>query len=319
MNYQLSTRAPVIIVAYNRAQHFKTCIDALAKNIDAEQTTVFIYLDGPKNTSDAEEQVKIKKHLQSHRSSFRNIHLKHQDRNVGLSNNITSGITEVLKLHETVVVLEDDIVVAEYFLRYMNQALAAYESKKEIWHIASHTLENFPDRKDEVFTWGVMNCWGWATWRDRWDYFKKDPIELIQTFTLSEIYEFDLRGTGTFWTQVLDNYTGKMDTWAVFWYATIFKNNGLCVNPYCSFSTNIGFDGSGTHCRENQLTVKEQKLNNVQEIKNFDQVTNDIETLLKIRSKYISQTKFLIRCAKITKLVLLTLILKVRLVRHKSL
>ena len=93
-----------------------------------------------------------------------------------------------------------------------------------------------------------MNCWGWATWSKRWKYFEKNTDKLISQFSISDIKRFNLDETNNnFWKQVLQNHNKKLETWAIFWYATIFKNNGLCLNPSKSFVRNIGFDGSGNH------------------------------------------------------------------------
>ena len=50
--------------------------------------------------------------------------------------------------------------------------------------------------------------------------------------------------------KVYTNKNNKINTWAVFWYATIFKQNGLCLNPSQTYVENIGHDGSGIHCGE---------------------------------------------------------------------
>ena len=39
-----------------------------------------------------------------------------------------------------------------------------------------------------------------------------------------------------------------MNTWAVFWYASVFLNNGLSLHPAQSLTHNIGHDGSGINC-----------------------------------------------------------------------
>ena len=69
-----------------------------------------------------------------------------------------------------------------------------------------------------------MNCWGSATGADRWKYYKKDVDETIRKFNKKDICRFNLDGVENFWEQVLSN----INTWAIFWYATVFKNNGLC-------------------------------------------------------------------------------------------
>ena len=63
------------------------------------------------------------------------------------------------------------------------------------------------------------------------------------------IKEFDLNvRKSIFWSQVEDNASGKLNnTWDIFWYSFIFRNNGLCLTPKVSMTRNIGHDGSGVH------------------------------------------------------------------------
>jgi hypothetical protein len=42
---------------------------------------------------------------------------------------------------------------------------------------------------------------------------------------------------------------GKRDSWAIRWYWSVFKENGLVLFPPLSLVRNNGFDGSGTHGR----------------------------------------------------------------------
>ena len=106
-----------------------------------------------------------------------------------------------------------------------------------------------------------MNCWGWATWADRWSLYKKNIKETISEFTCSDIKKFNIDGVENFWDQILANKDGKINTWAIFWYATIYKNGGLCVNPSKSFITNIGHDNSGTNCISTNEYLSELNMN----------------------------------------------------------
>lgn len=168
-----------------------------------------------------------------------------------MADSIISGITKVVNEYGKVIVLEDDVVTSPYFLKFMNDALNFYENKERVWHISGWNYPIEIDGLDDVFLWRLMNCWGWATWADRWQHFEKDTDKLIGEFTKEDIYQFDLDGVGIFWEQVLLNKRSKINTWAIYWYATIFKENGLCANSSKSFVENIGHDGSGMHCGEN--------------------------------------------------------------------
>ena len=60
------------------------------------------------------------------------------------------------------------------------------------------------------------------------------------------------------------NKKNKLNTWAIFWNATIFYHNGLCLNPVKSLVKNIGFDGSG----ENSFPQQDDK-SKISNTKNF--------------------------------------------------
>ena len=109
-----------------------------------------------------------------------------------------------------------------------------------------------------------MKCWGRATWKDRLKYFKKEPESLISEWTNKKRREFDLDGACGSWSQVEANVTGDMNTWVIFWYATIFDNGGLCLNPTETYVQNIGHDGSGQNCG-NSLQM-ENSLNQQREV-----------------------------------------------------
>ena len=94
-----------------------------------------------------------------------------------------------------------------------------------------------------------MNCWGWATWKDRWKCYKKNPKEIIKKWSLSDINKFNFEDSYNFFSQIERNLSGQIDTWAIFWYAVIFKNKGLCVNPINTLVTNIGVGKFATNTK----------------------------------------------------------------------
>ena len=49
----------------------------------------------------------------------------------------------------------------------------------------------------------------------------------------------------------VQDYLGFTNSIQIWWVWNILKNNGLCINPVNSHVNNIGFDGSGTHYRDN--------------------------------------------------------------------
>jgi hypothetical protein len=253
--------APILLITFNRPDHTGQTLHALSLNDQAKDSILYCYIDGARNAEDLSKQKIISEVIQHYRGSFKRIEIVKRQINLGLAKNIIDAVTDVIMRHGKVIVLEDDIVTSKGFLKFMNDGLEFYKKEKRVWHIAAHTEFNLTDRKNEIFFWRGMNCWGWATWADRWIYFEKDSQKLINDFDEVMINNFDLDGCGEFWSQVLANASHKIDTWAIFWYATIFMQNGLCVNPYFSYAKNIGLDGSGVHCGENRERQLSQLLN----------------------------------------------------------
>lgn len=284
--------APIVLIGFNRPKHLKKTISALAQNKGATNSDLYCYVDGPKNHDDIFNQKIIVSIVNDHLNHFKTVSIIQREVNLGLAVNIVEAVTEIINKYGKIIVIEDDIVTSSAFLTFMNDALEYYEKEEKVWHIAAHSKTNLINRQDEIFLYRVMNCWGWATWRNRWQYFNKDPDLLIDEFSKQMIEEFDLNGTGLFWSQVLDNAENKINTWAIFWYATIFKHGGLCVNPYYSYASNIGFDGSGINCNYDKRMMVSQPLNHNGKFIGKSEIIEDLEALSLMRKAYLPKKNF---------------------------
>ena len=154
-----------------------------------------------------------------------------------------------MKGNTKVIVLEDDIKVSKYFLDYMNQTLNLYKNKKKIWHISGWNYNVKVSNSYDAYFTRTMNCWGWATWKDRWKYFNKNPNEIIKKWSNKDVYRFNFDGSYNFFSQIERNKSKKINTWAIFWYATIFQNKGLCLNPKKTLVSNIGIGNSASNTK----------------------------------------------------------------------
>ncbi|MEZ9917151.1 hypothetical protein AB4404_12030 [Vibrio breoganii] len=243
---KIKSYAPILLFVYNRLEHTINTIEALKKNHLASESTLIIISDGAKNNSSQSEVDEVRDYIKTV-TGFKSLEIVLQEKNLGLSENIITGVTKYINIYGKVIVLEDDLLSSEYFLLYMNEALNLYEQNDNIWHISGWNYPICSDGLSDTFLWKLMNCWGWATWKNRWINFDKNPDKLINDFSKEDIYKFNLDGSYNFWSQVEANKSGNKDTWAIFWYATIFINGGWCLNPSDSLINNIGLDASGTH------------------------------------------------------------------------
>jgi hypothetical protein len=281
--------APILLFVYNRPWHTQQTLEALQKNELADQSDLIIYSDAPKNDQAWSQVQEVRDYLKTI-SGFKSIQIIEREENWGLAKSIISGVTETVNQYGKIIVLEDDIVTSPAFLSFMNQALDFYQNQPKVWHISGWNYPIDPSGLGDTFLWRVMNCWGWATWADRWAHFEKNPQALMHNWSEQQKHHFDLDGSGVFWHQVTANAEGKMNTWAIFWYATIYEKNGLCLNPTQTYVDNIGHDGSGVHCGDagkQELVIVNQNLPH-QFTTNYQENTLAVQ---RIKEYYQSQYK----------------------------
>jgi hypothetical protein len=180
-------KAPIILFVYNRPWHTKQTVEALQKNELAKDSELFIYSDAPRDAS-AEQAVQEVREYIRNIDGFKNITIVERDENWGLAKSIIDGVTKIVNEYGKVIVLEDDHVTSKYFLNYMNDALEFYKDTKEVWHISgwNYPLGGIFSSK-KTFLWRVMNCWGWATWADRWQHFEYFSLVTLPTLGYGDI------------------------------------------------------------------------------------------------------------------------------------
>lgn len=240
--------APVVLFVYNRPWHTQQVIESLQKNEYAEQTDLIIYSDGPRDDQTWIRVQKVRNYIRNI-GGFRSVKIIEHKGNLGLSKSIIEGVTEILSEFGCAIVLEDDVLTSQYFLRFMNDALERYQKYEKVMHVSGYMFPIDSKGLDETFFIRPTSCWGWATWQRAWKYYKKEPEKLIREFSDSMIQEFNIDKASRFFKQIEDNYSGVINTWAIFWYATVFLEGGLSLHPSVSMTQNIGMDNSGMNCR----------------------------------------------------------------------
>ncbi len=243
--------APIVLFVYNRPLHTQQTLDALEVNQGAEHSEIHIYADGPKEGASEQELENIRKvrELIQVKRNFKNkiVHLR--ESNGGLADNISQGVSEMFQQFEKLIVLEDDLLSAPFFLTYMNQALQTYEKNPEVMHISGFMFPaNLPSLTDTFF-YNVASCWGWATWRRAWQHFNPDAQALKHEIDQKGLEKaFTYQGSRDFYQQLEQNIRGSLKTWAIKWHTSVFLRGGLCLHPRQSLVNNIGFDGTGENC-----------------------------------------------------------------------
>jgi len=240
---------PVILFAYNRPYHTLKTLAALKQNELSEKSELFIYCDGPKENASSENLKAIDNVRRIVRLDkwCRKINIIESQSNKGLAESIIEGVTEIINKFGRVIVLEDDMVTSKYFLRYMNEALDKYENEKGVMSVSGY-MYPIKDKVPDTFFIKYADCWGWGTWKRGWEVLNNDSGDLLNQIREKKLsYEFDFDGTFHYTKMLEQQAEGKIDSWAIRWYASVFLKNGLALLPGRSLVKNIGLDATGTH------------------------------------------------------------------------
>jgi hypothetical protein len=241
--------APIALFVYNRPEHAFRTLSSLKENPLAKESKLFIFSDGAKNPNDKSQTEKIGQVREMIRKEqwCGEVTIIESPVNKGLANSLSGGITKIVNEFGKVIVIEDDLQFSPDFLNYLNTALYLYENNERVFSIAAFMFP-IKSRLPETYflhipTWSG----GWATWKRAWDYFNPDAAELLQKVKEKGRLKFDFWKSINWYRLLKRNYEGKVDSWAIRWYASVFVKDGLCLHPRQSLTRNIGFDASGTH------------------------------------------------------------------------
>lgn len=242
--------APVALFVYNRPDHTRRTLEALARNRLVADTPLYVFADGAKpgaSTADR-ERIAATRALVCSEPWSRQVTLIEASENRGLAASILAGIRHVLDEHDRVIVLEDDIVTSPGFLEFMNRGLELYANEPRVMHLSGYMYPLGLRSAGTVFL-RVLSCWGWATWRRAWQHYDDNiDTHLARLDTPPRIRKFNIEGHADFHRQLLENRAGCIRSWAVRWYASWLAQDGLTLFPTQSLVRNIGHDGSGVHC-----------------------------------------------------------------------
>lgn len=238
--------APVVVFAFNRPAHLLRCLESLRRNPEASSSDLWVFCDGPKHESQSEivEQVRT---VARQTRGFRSITVHESSANRGLATSVIRGVDQILGETEQAIFVEDDLVVSEHFLNYMNAGLNIYKNHEDVASIHGFMYDISEVLPQSVFLRGA-DCWGWGTWGRAWKHFDPDSHRLLQRLKLcSDVGDFDFGGVFPYRQMLVDQSMGRVDSWAIRWYASAFLDGMLTLYPGKSLVRNVGMEGSGTH------------------------------------------------------------------------
>lgn len=236
----------VLFVVFNRPDTTARVFEAIRQ---AKPPKLYVAADGPRegHVGENERVAKVREIATSVdwpcevRTLFRR-------ENVGCKYAPSEAIDWFFSKEKEGIILEDDCLPHASFFDYCEWALERFRKDKRIWHINGN---NFAAEKriyrQEVDFVSLPQVWGWATWRDRWQYFDVNPF-YVERRAASKWKSWRLSNIGRLCKLGhLKGLTTGLDAWDYQWQVSVLNGGGLVISARSNLISNLGDGADATH------------------------------------------------------------------------
>jgi len=242
---------PIVIFTYNRPDHLKKLLNSIKKNKNFKKHKFYFFCDGPKNNRNKKEKIKIEKNILIIKK-FKTVKkiVKIRKKNYGLAHNIIDGVSSVMKKSKACMVLEDDLIIHEECLNFINFGLNKFKKDRSIGSISGFSyLHSYEKKKNQSWFKLYRHCsWSWGTWSRVWnkvnwniDNFSKEKLE-------KELNKKRFLKAGSDIPLLLFAQISKIiNSWAVRFNYYCLAKGLLSISPTHSLVQNNGFGINATH------------------------------------------------------------------------
>jgi hypothetical protein len=239
--------APIVLFIYNRPDHTRRTLAALAANPLAIESDLIVYADGPKKLEHA-AKVQRARDVVREALGFKSVRLIEREENFGLAKSIITGVSEVCSERGRAIVVEDDLLVAPQFLTFLNRGLERYADELNVFQISGYMFPVVTEPSFDGLFLPLISCWGWGTWQRAWSQFDQSDAGYRRLVCDPDLRaRFNLDGNYDYFGMLKDQIKGRIDSWGVRWLLSVFLKDGLVLFPRRSLVQNVGIDGTGTH------------------------------------------------------------------------
>ena len=270
---------PVLILAHRRAREFETL---LARVLSEDPPVVYISCDGPRNLEDEIQQNLMRQMIEDSHTDIP-IRVRFLQRNLGLRSAVLSAVDWFFENENSGIVLEDDLVPSPEFFSHCAEGLQRYSDVEKVLQISGYRrLNGFVRANGHVFH-SRIDCWGWATWKDRWENFRgKSDSEMPSRPGANFAPRALVREIEAGHRKAIAN---ELDSWAYSWAQYGLATKSLALVPAGNTIQNVGFGDGATHTKSGKSAIPRM----------FDPNTAKFPTEVRPTLSYVYTEDFLFR------------------------
>ncbi len=244
----------ILFLTFNRLDYVKETFEQIRI---AQPPRFYIASDGPREGVEGETQKvqEVRDYILNNIDWDCEVKTRFLDKNSGgCAYGVSGAVTWFFENEDDGIILEDDCVPSQSFFPYCEELLDKYKNDKQVWHIAGDAPIDNVNIKESYYFAKIQHCWGWASWADRWKYFKLDMTD----YDRKDLKKFSKRkDVQEYWENILIGLQEhRIDSWAYPWTFWIVANDGYCINPVKNLISNIGYTGEHYSCESSPLLCK---------------------------------------------------------------
>lgn len=251
---------PVVLIVFNRPHSTAKVLEALGRD---KPSKLFIVADGAREGSatDREGVQSVRRLCDTLPWRCERV-VNVSESNLGCRKRVVSGLNWVFQEVEQAIVLEDDIIPGEGFLRYCAELLERYRSDSRVGSISGVDFSAGTHAFTASYAFSRYNMfWGWATWRRAWALYDDNMSQCSADDPggINAVVErtFGLRRERMYWKMLLKRVAAnRIDSWGYRWLLSCWKAGLLGVHPSLSLVDNIGTGPDATHTRSGVYSIK---------------------------------------------------------------
>lgn len=239
--------APIIIPTLNRYQHFRRCVDSLAKCSGASETELFIGLDYPPTQNYFDGYKKICEYIPEI-VGFKNIVVIKREKNWGADANMSDLFAFVSKQYDRYIFTEDDNEFSPNFLEYINWGLNKFQNDPTIYAICGFKNIETSDINNNIYKLNTLfNAWGYGSW-----FAKREKLKTIRDFEylrnwVNQAKWLDMFSSKVFIISSLLYQIVRKSFFEDCLISLLPENERWCIFPKVNKVRNWGWDGTGIH------------------------------------------------------------------------